>query len=499
MLEIQTGKEKISLPGPFASLSLTPRIDLGQEISMASTDSPNASLTPGITHWREAMSSLRAGVAQREFTPKVGIASGIWGAAKKSRSESIHIGLFLTAIAREDGDRRKTFIVGIDLCVLGCAECADDMLDRIAEGVGVSRDQILFSSSHTHAVPLPCIHRPKKDGSELIPEFRDLIINKTIEACLEAASKIADVDITWGYGHCDLAVNRDLPCGEVEVVAFNPEIPADDTLTVGRVSTRNGKVIATIANYACHPTTLAWENMAISPDYIGMARIIVESETKAPMLFLQGASGELSPRNQYSGDTALADRNGAILGHAIMSTLKAMQSPGYGLKWNGIVESGALLGEWHEEKVTGSSQAKEFRIDVPVRVKEMKTIEQLREEWAGIDPDALEERITRATRLRIGYESNAEVTHPVWIWQWGEAIFVAQPGEAYSYIQTELRKRNPGRIIFVVNLTNAPGLFYLPIRSAYNAPAYQAWQTLLAPGCIEVVTDYVDKEIKKIK
>jgi hypothetical protein len=129
----------------------------------------------------------------------------------------------------------------------------------------------------------------------------------------------------------------------------------------------------------------------------------------------------------------------------------------------------------------------------------MKTIEQLREEWAGIDPDALEERITRATRLRIGYESNAEVTHPVWIWQWGEAIFVAQPGEAYSYIQTELRKRNPGRIIFVVNLTNAPGLFYLPIRSAYNAPAYQAWQTLLAPGCIEIVTDYVDNEIKKIK
>ena len=82
---------------------------------MASKESPNASLTPGLTNWREAMSSLRAGVAQREFTPKVGIASGIWGAAKKSRSESIHIGLFLTAIAREDSDGRKTFIVGIDI------------------------------------------------------------------------------------------------------------------------------------------------------------------------------------------------------------------------------------------------------------------------------------------------------------------------------------------------------------------------------------------------
>ena len=343
---------------------------------MASTDSPNAKLTPSVTHWREAMSSLRAGVAQREFTPKVGIASGIWGASKKSRSESIHIGLFLTAIAREGSDARRSYIVGIDLCVLGCAECADDMLNRIAKGVGVSRDQILFSSSHTHAVPMPCIHRARNAGSELVPDFREAIIKNTIDACIEAGSKISDVDITWGYGHCDLAVNRDLPCGEVEVVAFNPEIIADDTLTVGRISTRDGKIIATIANYACHPTTLAWENMAISPDYVGMARILVEAETKAPMLFLQGASGELSPRNQYSGDTAVADRNGAILGHAILSTLKAMQSPGCGLRWNGIVESGALLGEWHEEKVTGSSDAKEYRVDVPVRVKEWKSIEQ---------------------------------------------------------------------------------------------------------------------------
>ena len=63
------------------------------------------------------MSALRCGVAQREFTPPVGIMSGIWGAAKKFRSESIHIGLFLTAVAREDKSGTKSFIVGIDLCV----------------------------------------------------------------------------------------------------------------------------------------------------------------------------------------------------------------------------------------------------------------------------------------------------------------------------------------------------------------------------------------------
>ena len=465
---------------------------------MASIDSPNAHLSPRETTWREPMSALRCGVAQREFTPPVGIMSGIWGAAKKFRSESIHIGLFLTAVAREDKSGAKSFIVGIDLCVLGCVECAHDLLDRIAAGVGVDRDKILFASSHTHAVPLPCIHRSTKEGSELIPAFRENIITKSIEACKEAASNIEDVDITWGYGHCDLAVNRDLPCGSQEVVAFNPDIIADDTLTIGRISNRSGKVIGTIANYACHPTTLAWENMAVSPDYIGMARIMVEKATGAPMMFLQGASGELSPRNQYSGDTALADKNGTMLGHAILSTLASMQSPGHGLCWNGIVESGALLGEWHEVAMRGSDVCHEERINAKVRVKELKSIAQLREEWSGIDAGALEERISRAERLRIGYESNAEVDHPVWVWQWGEALFVAQPGEAYSFIQTELRRRNPGKVIFVMNLTNAPGLFYLPIKSAYNVPAYQAWQTLLAAGSLDSVIDAADSAIKRI-
>ncbi len=454
---------------------------------------------PEISFWREPMSSLRCGIAKRDITPPVGIMSGVWGAAKKFKSESVHIGLFLTVVARESADAGKSFIVGIDLCVLGCAECADDMLNRIAAGVGVHRDKILFASSHTHACPIPCIHRANtKEGSELIPDFRENIIKHTIDACLEASSKIEDVDITWGYGHCDLAVNRDLPCGSHEIVAFNPNIIPDDTLTVGRISNRSGKVIGTIVNYACHPTTLAWDNMAISPDYIGMARVMVEEATGAPMLFLQGASGELSPRNQYSGETELADSNGRILGHAVLTSLAAMQSPGHGLKWQGVVQSGAPLGQWHEEPTRGSTECVEVRLNAKVKVKELKSIAQLREEWADIDPDALEERISRAERLRIGYESNAIVDHPIWVWQWGEAIFVAQPGEAYSFIQTEIRRRNPGKVIFVVNLTNAPGLFYLPIDSAYKAPAYQAWQTLLAPGALDAVIDEADREIKRI-
>jgi hypothetical protein len=172
-----------------------------------------------------------------------------------------------------------------------------------------------------------------------------------------------------------------------------------------------------------------------------------------------------------------------------------MQSPGHGLKWEGIVESVALLGERCETPVRGSSYAKWTRLDVQVGVQELKSIEQLCEEWSGIDTDVLEERINRATRLRFGYESGALVLHWVWVWQWGEAICVAQPGEAYSHIQTELRRRYPDRIIFVMNLTSCPGPFYLPIRSAHVAPGYQAWQRLPAAGALDQVIDEADEYI----
>src|SRR4029078_824309 len=90
---------------------------------------------------------------------------------------------------------------------------------------------------------------------------------------------------------------------------------ADDTLLVARATDDGGRVLATLVNYACHPTTLAWDNKLLSPDFVGAMREILEHAFAAPALFLQGAEGEISPREQYTGDTAVGDRQGRILGH----------------------------------------------------------------------------------------------------------------------------------------------------------------------------------------
>ena len=63
---------------------------------------------------------------------------------------------------------------------------------------------------------------------------------------------------------------------------YNPAVAADDTLVVGRVTSDSGDaVIATVVNYACHPTTLSWENTLISPDFVGAMREVVGADRPA--------------------------------------------------------------------------------------------------------------------------------------------------------------------------------------------------------------------------
>ncbi len=115
------------------------------------------------------------------------------------------------------------------------------------------------------------------------------------------------------------------------------------------------------------------------------------------------------------------------------------------------------------------------------------TLDQLAEEWKDIDPRSRDERLGRARNLRDGYIDGPTVQHPVWAWRWGDAVIVGHPGEAYSRLQTTLRERFPATPIVVMNLTNGPGFVYLPTREAYDRGAYQAWQTPLAAGALELL------------
>jgi hypothetical protein len=303
-----------------------------------------------------------------------------------------------------------------------------------------------------------------------------------------------------------LATNRDLPDPSSDdgsartLCGFNPLSVADDSLLVGRVTDSAGRTIATIVNYACHPTTLGWSNRTQSPDWIGAMRETVEAHTPgAPCLFLQGASGELAPREQYVGDTNVADKNGRQVGYAVLSTLEGMLPPGQALQYDGVVESGAVLATWKYAAHEASRRLQSLVVNTSIRIKEdFPSREYLRQQLArGLD-SVLTERLERQLHLRESLGNALWFELPVWVWQLGDAIVVAQLNEAYSDLQTELRRRFPELAIVVVNIANG-SCGYLPREDAYDRESYQVQQTPFARGSLEKLIAVCSETIQSLK
>ncbi|MBO9625687.1 MAG: hypothetical protein J7484_04855 [Microbacterium sp.] len=433
--------------------------------------------------------TARIGIARRDITPPVGIRAKNWGPADWERSEGAHRPFTLTALAVVGGDGRPRVLLAVDGTWWRRVADERGVRGAILDGLGLEPDQLLLSLSHTHAGAVLCAADAHLPGGELIPGYLEALAGAGVAAGREALDGVRQGLIEWTSGRCTLAADRELDVDGRPLVGYNPGATADDTVMIGRLSV-DGVVCATLVNYACHPTTLAWQNREVSPDYVGAMRELVEAATGAPCLFVQGASGELAPREQYTGDVDVADRHGRSLGHAVLAALDALPTPGEQLTLDGVVESGAPLAIWTGRAVDGGSGAAGSLTSVELTLRDLPTLDELAEEWKDIDPRSREERLGRARNLRDGYIDGPTVQHPVWAWRLGDAVIVAHPGEAYSRLQTTLRARFPETPVLVMNLTNGPGFVYLPTRDAYDRGAYQAWQTPLAPGALDALESH---------
>ncbi|GAA1411823.1 hypothetical protein [Oerskovia paurometabola] len=403
--------------------------------------------------------------------------------------------------------------------------------DAVLAGLGLPPERLLVSLSHTHAGPVLCSHDADLEGGELVPAYLEHLAAQAVDAGREAVASLAPATLEWTTGRCSLAADRELILGAggshgepvvtapdasgatasagpgapvdvtedfgLPVIGFNPTVPraaVDDTVVIGRLSRiepgptgeplPTTTPLATIVNYACHPTTLAWQNTLVSPDYVGAMRDLVEESTGAPVAFFQGASGELAPREQYTGDVAVADRHGTSLGHAVLAALAELPPPGTALELTRVVQSGAPLGVWEPRPVEGSRVLRAVSDVVVLELRDLPSLAQMEAEWADIDPRSRDERLRRARNLRDGYVTGPTVQHPTWVWQIGDGFLVAHPGEAYSRFQRTVREHAGDRPVVVANLTNGPGFVYLPTDQAYVRGAYQAWQSPLAPGSL---------------
>jgi hypothetical protein len=395
------------------------------------------------------------------------------------------------------------------------------MVAQAAATGGVAEDEILVVFSHTHGAGLMGLDRASLPGGDLIPPYLQALgekVGKVLQQCL---ATLAPADIVYGRGRCSLAAHRDFWDGARQqfVCGFDPGVPADDSVIVARVSADDGKPLASIVNYACHPTTLAWDNTLISPDYVGAMREVVERDTHAPCLFLQGASGELGPREGFVGDTAVADRNGRELGYAALSALTALPEAGTKFVYSGPVVSGATLGAWKHvplssDELRGKSEWKRSRWKEPLNYRPgQPTVEQTEAELAQFLADEAAARASgneaRAADSRAMAERRNRMLHrlqqlppgdafplQVTLWRIGDAIWLGVQGECYNMLQSELRRRFPERVIVVASISADWGASYLPPRELYDTGIYQESIAVVAAGSLEQLIESIAERIQ---
>ncbi len=466
-----------------------------------------------------------AGVARCDVTPVVGTFHRMWGAATHNRSTGVHRPLTATVLylqSLSDDEQPPKVLIALDHCLLWPKEM-NQLLDSISSATGLGREALIVFFSHTHGAGLMGLERKDLPGGDLIEPYLNDLARKISDLIRESQSHCVSASIVYGQGKCSLAQNRDfLDCERGQYVCgYNPNGVTDDTVMVGRVTSDTGSPIATFVNYACHPTTLAWENTLISPDYIGAMREVIEGATHVPCLFIQGASGDIGPKHGFIGDVEVADKNGRQLGYAALAALESLPPPGETFEYVGPVISGATLGIWKysPEPVDRASQHSKwndrrdivplkYRNDLPSHADlEQEVLQYRAEEHDAIakgDAEAIRNAhamVERTTRRLIRFAPlppGESYPYPVIAWRIGSAIWLALDGEHYNILQRTLRERFPNVALIIGTIANGSTVWYLPESTSYGLGLYEEEVSVLAQGCLETVIEAATNAIQKL-
>ncbi len=216
------------------------------------------------------------------------------------QSTGVHDRLYHRIVAMDDG-AIQFFLISTDICLYS-PSVYDDVTKEIEKQTGIKPLQIWWTVTHTHAAPevgppgLGSVFMGERYEHDHNTEYSAWVENKLIEGVKEARTKLEPARLGVGWGMAMANINR--RARDEEGPAFlglNPDGPADRQIGLLRLEKADGSLLALVANYAMHGTVLGGENKTISGDAPGIVADYVEEKLGAPMLYINGAAGNLAP------------------------------------------------------------------------------------------------------------------------------------------------------------------------------------------------------------
>jgi neutral ceramidase len=239
--------------------------------------------------------SLRAGIARVDITPDAGLY--LLGSGEVIATGT-HDPLFAKTIVLEAGETRIA-LVSVDLCRVFQEPVMEQLRRRLRRSRKISC--LLMVATHTHSGPIIPLNEdyPLKGMAGWQMSAAGKIAGSVEEAC----DRAQPVKLGTGYGVAHIGHNRRRvnPDGTVEMMWSNPTriptSPVDPTVGVLRIDTLDGKPLAVIVNYACHPVVVMGNLQQYSADFPGVMSEVVEKDlgSQALCFFMQGASADIDP------------------------------------------------------------------------------------------------------------------------------------------------------------------------------------------------------------
>jgi neutral ceramidase len=407
---------------------------------------------------------LRAGVARATITPPLG--SPLVGFSDRGESTGCHDELTATAVVLESGQLRVALVACDLLYIRGAAE----MKDAISAATGIPAQRVLLTASHTHYGP--ALDGEQESAAALVPAgmramvtaYRKNLMFSLAGVVSAACQRLTDATIGWSQGSALIGVNRRerLTDGSI-VLGNNPDGPCDRRVLVTRIDRADGRPLAVLLNTACHGVSLGSECTEISADFPGVARELIERETGATCLFLQGAAGNINP-TLMGWDWTYARRLGLSLG-AEGARLFWSASPerGQGLAFAGLTEMLPAL--------------------APASLAEANAaVAELRAELAGSDDGQslghtwAQWRLTRAMRAAeamAGGGALPPVPAEIAAVRLGSGLaMITSPGEVFTELGQAIVAESPFPGTIFSGYTNE-AIGYVPTPAAYSEGGYE--------------------------
>lgn len=238
--------------------------------------------------------SFRAGVARADITPPPGV--DLWGYSNRTGPATGTLDPLYARVLYLDDGRNSVSIITLDLGrSFGLPQIA--YVRQRVQSANHKNDEVMFIASHTHSGPVI------DDEYDQLPAWEQRALDRIVDAVNTARGRMTEARIGVGYGQAILGHNRRYiqSDGKVKMLWRNstgqPTGVIDPSVGVIRVDNQQGKPLAILVNYACHPVVFGPDNLRYSADYPGaMARTVEASWNDQPIcFFLQGAPGDINP------------------------------------------------------------------------------------------------------------------------------------------------------------------------------------------------------------